>query len=32
MARTGHTGGHYGVYAPGFIHAYLFPLAGVAAR
>lgn len=29
MAWTGHGGGHYGVYAPAFIRAYLFPLAGV---
>jgi hypothetical protein len=28
MAWSGHTGGHYGVYAPTFIHAYLFPLFG----
>ena len=28
MATTGHTGGHHGVYAAGFIHAYLFPLIG----
>ena len=24
--QTGHTGGHYGVYAPGFARQYLFPL------
>lgn len=29
MARTGHTGGHYGVHAPAFIQAYLFPAFGV---
>ena len=29
LAWTGHTGGHYGVHAPAFIHAYLFPAFGV---
>jgi hypothetical protein len=29
LAWTGNTGGHYGVHAPGFIHAYLFPAIGV---
>jgi pimeloyl-ACP methyl ester carboxylesterase len=32
MARTGHTGGHYGVHAPAFITAYLFPAFGVRAE
>jgi pimeloyl-ACP methyl ester carboxylesterase len=31
LTWTGHTGGHYGVHAPGFIHAYLFPAMGVPA-
>ena len=31
VAWTGHTGGHHGMHAPGFIHAYLFPLVGVPA-
>ncbi len=26
MARTGHTGGHHGMFAPGFIQTYLMPL------
>jgi hypothetical protein len=26
MARTGHTGGHHGMHAPGFVQAYLLPL------
>jgi pimeloyl-ACP methyl ester carboxylesterase len=29
MAWTGHTGGHHGMHAPAFIHAFLFPLLGV---
>ena len=29
LAWTGHTGGHHGVYAPAFIHGYVFPLIGV---
>ena len=29
LAWTGHTGGHYGVHAPAFIHTYLFPALGV---
>ena len=28
MAWTGHTGGHHGMHAPAFVHAYLFPLFG----
>lgn len=28
VAWTGHTGGHHGMHAPAFIHAYLFPLIG----
>jgi hypothetical protein len=28
LAWTGHDGGHYGTHAPGFVHAYLFPLFG----
>lgn len=31
LSWTGHTGGHYGVHAPAFIHAYLFPAFGVRA-
>lgn len=29
VAWTGHTGGHHGMHAPAFVHAYLFPLMGV---
>jgi pimeloyl-ACP methyl ester carboxylesterase len=29
LSWTGHTGGHYGVHAPAFIHAYVFPAIGV---
>jgi hypothetical protein len=32
LAWTGHTGGHYGVYAPAFLQAYIFPLVGVSAH
>ena len=28
VSWTGHTGGHYGVHAPAFIHAYVFPAIG----
>lgn len=28
MAWTGHTGGHHGMHAPAFVHAYLLPLFG----
>jgi hypothetical protein len=29
---TGHTGGHHGMHAPAFVHAYLFPLIGAPVR
>jgi pimeloyl-ACP methyl ester carboxylesterase len=28
LAWTGHTGGHYGMHEPAFVHTYLFPLFG----
>jgi pimeloyl-ACP methyl ester carboxylesterase len=32
IAWTGHHGGHHGMYAPTFLHTYLFPLIGVSVR
>ena len=32
QAWTGHTGGHHGMHAPAFVHAYLFPLLGAQVR
>lgn len=32
VAWTGHTGGHHGMYAPTFLHTYLYPLIGAPVR
>lgn len=32
VAWSGHTGGHHGMYAPAFLHAYLYPLFGAPVR